>query len=434
MHGTTRPCDRVRRPTRRPWPAVLLVLASCAGDPALTDATAPTTTPVSPTTPVSSTTSTAPASTAPASTAPASTGAVIVDSPTTSSTSPTFPTSKFAGLGDEPVAFELSVELQAVLDASAAGDGVTATVITPQGTWSGATGFAAGDRAMTPDDQMSIASITKTLVAAQVMQLVEAGELHLDDRVADRLPPDVAFDTNGATIVDLLSMRSGYPETLADAATWETLSTDPLHSWTRQEVLATVADERAPVGQRFEYRGANYVLLGLIVEHVTGRALVEVLRGGVLAGDGYGRLIYQPDERPTEPMALPNAAPADTLESVGGYLPTLAAATATNAEGAMASDAPSLARWWRALCAGEVVSAATLDEMTDFTERPQYGLGIIDKRSDYGAGALGHTGSLLGFTTTALCFPEQGIVVVVLANGEHDVDATAGNLVRAASS
>jgi D-alanyl-D-alanine carboxypeptidase len=402
------------------------VLASCAGDPVLTVSTAPMTTRASSTTPVPSTTSAA----------PESTRVITTESPTlpTRPTRPTFPTSKFAGLGDEPVADELAVELQAVLDASAAGDGVTATLITPQGTWSGATGFAAGDRAMTPADQMSIASITKTLVAAQVMQLVEAGELNLDDRVADRLPPDVEFDANGATIVDLLSMRSGFPETLADAATWDTLSSDPLHAWTPHEVLATVADERGTVGRTFEYRGANYVLLGLIVEHVTGRALVEVLRGGVLAGDGYGRLIYQPDERPTEPMALPNAAPTDTLDSVGGNLPTLAAVTATNAEGAMASDSASLARWWRTLCAGEVVSAATLDEMTDFSERPQYGLGIIDKRSEYGSGALGHTGSLLGFTTTALCFPEQGIVVVVLANREHDVDTTAGELIRAASS
>ena len=344
-----------------------------------------------------------------------------------------FPTGVFVGLGDAPVSDELAAELQTVLDASAKGDGLTATLITPEGTWSGATGFAAVDRAMTPNDQMSIASITKTLVAAQVMQLVEAGALDLDDRAADRLPPNLAFDTNGATIADLLSMRSGYPETLDDEETWETLSTDPLHAWTPQEVLATVADERAPVGQTFQYRGTNYVLLGLIVEHVTGRPLVEVLRGGVLDGDRLERLIYQPDERPTEPMAMPFGVPADTLDDVGGFLPTLAAATAMNSEGAMASDSSSLARWWRGLCAGEIVSTASLDDMTNFAKRPQYGLGIIDKRSEYGSGALGHTGALLGFNTVALCFPTQGIVVVVLANAEHDVNTTAGNLVRAAS-
>lgn len=83
-----------------------------------------------------------------------------------------FPSAAFAGLSDEPLADSSAVELQAVLDASAGGHGLTATVITEEGVWSGATGFAAGDRAMTADDQMSIASITKTLLAAQVMRLV----------------------------------------------------------------------------------------------------------------------------------------------------------------------------------------------------------------------------------------------------------------------
>jgi D-alanyl-D-alanine carboxypeptidase len=341
----------------------------------------------------------------------------------------------FAGLGEEPVSDELAAELQEVLDAVADGDGLTATLMTPEGTWSGATGFAAGDRAMSPDAQMSIASITKTLVAAQVMQMVEAGELGLDDLAADRLPPDLDFNTNGARIIDLLSMRSGYPETLDDEETWGSLWTDPLHAWTTDEVLATVAPERGPVGQTFEYRGTNYVLLGLIVEHVTGRPLAEVLRGGVLDGEGYERLIYQPDERPTEPMAMPYGASADTFDDVGRHLPTLAGATAANAEGAMASDSRSLARWFRRLCAGQVVSAASLDEMTDFGKRPEYGLGIIDRRGEYGqdSGALGHTGAFFGFTTVALCFPNQGIVVVVLANAEHDVDGLAGGLVQAAS-
>ena len=350
-----------------------------------------------------------------------------------------FPTELFAGLGDEPVAGELAAELQEVLDTSANGDGLTATLITPEGTWSGATGFAAGDRAMVPNDQMSIASITKTLVAAQVMQLVEAGELGLDDLAADRLPPDLEFDTNGARIVDLLSMRSGISEYFADEDELrEVLLADPLHVWTLEERLATVAPDRGPVGQEpWEYIGTNYLLLGLIIEQVTGRSVAEVLRSGVLSGDGYERLIYQPDERPTDPMAMPRGASADTFDDGGGYLPSLANATMFTSEGAMASDAPSLARWFRALCAGEVVSAASLDEMTDFGKRPEYGLGIWDRRSEYGSdsGALGHTGlAREGYRTAALCFQDPGIVVVVLANAEeHDVDTTAGKLVDAAS-
>jgi D-alanyl-D-alanine carboxypeptidase len=199
--------------------------------------------------------------------------------------------------------------------------------------------------------------------------------------------------------------------------------------------LATVAPERDPVGQEWEYIGTNYLLLGLIIEQVTGRSVAEVLRGRVLAGDGYDRLIYQPDERPTDPMAMPYGASADTFDKRGGYLPSLAAATALNTEGDMASDAMRLARWFRGLCAGEVVSAKSLDEMTDLAKRPEYGLGIIDTRGAYGSdsGALGYTGALFGFTTVALCFQDPDIVVVVLANAEeHDVDTNAGDLVQAA--
>jgi D-alanyl-D-alanine carboxypeptidase len=355
-----------------------------------------------------------------------------------SGTAETFPTEVFAGLGDEPVSDALAAELQEVLDRSANGDGVTATVISPAGTWSGATGFAAGHRQMVPNDQMSIAHITQTVVAAQVMQLVEAGELNLDDLAANRLPPGLGFDTNGASIADLLSHRSGLADTLFGPGQWESLTTDPLHAWTIEEELATVGRKRTPAGQSWEFVGTNYLLLGLIIKHITGRSVAEVLRSGVLAGDGYERLIFQPDERPTEPMAMPSGAAADTFDEVGGSLPSLARVTAENAEANMASDSLSLARWFRAFCAGQVVSPASLEEMTDFDERPEYGLGVWDRRWEYGpdSGALGHTGlAREGYRTAALCFQDPVSVVVVLANAEEqvDVDTVAGELVQAAS-
>jgi len=194
-----------------------------------------------------------------------------------------FPTAVFAGLGDEPVSDELAAELQAVLDTSAHGDGLTATLITPEGTWSGASGFATGDRAMSPDDQMAIGSVTKSIVAAQVMQLVEAGELSVEDSADGRLPPGLEFDTNAATIGDLLVMRSGIPDYVD--ALWTSLSTDKLRVWTPEEVLALVGTDRAGVGDNLSYSSTNSVLLGLIVEHVTGRPLGQVLPDGVLSGD-----------------------------------------------------------------------------------------------------------------------------------------------------
>ena len=353
-----------------------------------------------------------------------------VPAPSASAPGNAFPTALFAGLSEKPASEGLAAALQDVLDTSADGSGMTATLITAQGTWTGASGMATVERAMVPDDQIAIYSITKTIVAAQVMQLAEAGSLRLDDLAANHLPPDVAFDTNGARIVDLLSMRSGIPEYLIDD---EALARDWLHVWTAEEKLATVARERGPVGQDWDYNGTNYILLGLIIEQVTGRSVAQALRGGVLAGRGYERLIYQPDERPTAPWSVTEelGLSADTFTEAGGYLPSLSVVTMYANDGNMASDSASVARWFRALCAGQVVSPASVATMTDFSARPGYGLGVIDRSGEYwpGSGAVGHKG---GNHTIALCFQDPASVIVVLANREHDVDTLAGQLVRAA--
>ena len=185
--------------------------------------------------------------------------------------------------------------------------GVSATVMSAHGTWSGATGKADGVRDVTVNDQFSIASITKAVTAAQVMQLVEAGELGLDDLAADHLPSDLDFDTNGATIRHLLGHRSGIP----DYGDTVDFLADPLRFWTPAELLAAIPAHRTPPVGESEYGNTNYLLLGLVIEEVTGRPMAEVLRDGVLGIDGVERLIYQPDEVPTEPIAIENGQSTD---------------------------------------------------------------------------------------------------------------------------
>ena len=124
--------------------------------------------------------------------------------------------------------------------------GASATIMSAHGTWSGATGKADGVRDVTVNDQFSIASTTKAITAAQVMQLVEAGDLGLDDLAADHLPADLDFDTNGATIRNLLGHRSGLP----DYASTVDLLADPLRFWTPAELLAAIPADRKPAGAR----------------------------------------------------------------------------------------------------------------------------------------------------------------------------------------
>ena len=333
-----------------------------------------------------------------------------------------FPIATFAAISEDPVTEELAAEFQAALALHdvADGGGMSATVMTAEGTWSGTTGKADGVRDLQVDDQFAIASITKSVVAAQVMLMVEAGELGLDDLVADHLPGDLQFDTNGATIRHLLSHRSGIPD-YYDLGPLESIQqTDFQRVCTPTELLELVPTERTPPGSTFAYAETNYLLLKLVIEHLRGRPLADVLRDGALEIDGLERLVHQPDERPTEPMAMPAGASHDVLEIRGGYLPSLANAIAYNASGGIASDSRSLARWWRALCAGEIVSQASLTEMSTFQPAAhlgEYGLGVYNPARGY-AQAFGHTGQLPGYMSWAACLPEDGAVIVVLTNHE----------------
>ena len=343
-----------------------------------------------------------------------------------------FPTAAFADITEDPVSEEAAAELQAILDAMAGRAGIAATVMTAEGTWSGATGKADGVRDLTVDDQFAIASVTKSLVAAQVMQMVEAGELGLDDPATDHLPADLDFDTNGATIRQLLSHRSGLPgydPKLFDPGRQESPSNDRQRVWTPAEMLGMVLADREPPGETFEYSNTNSFVLGRVIEQVRGRPIAEVLRDGVLNIDGVERLIYQPDEIPTEPMAMPFGESTDVLEEGGGYLPSLAAATSDGPAAAMASDSPSLARWWRAFCAGEIVSEASLTEMT--TMHDGYGLGLYQPDPP---GTVGHSGEHIGYKALAGCLPEDGSVFVVLSNDVgDDLSPIAERLVNAAA-
>jgi D-alanyl-D-alanine carboxypeptidase len=168
-------------------------------------------------------------------------------------------------------------------------------------------------------------------------------------------------------------------------------------------------------------------LLGLVIEQVRGRPIAEVLRDGVLSIDGVERLIYQPDEIPTEPMAMPNGGSTDILEEGGGFLPSLAL-TSVGPAGGMASDSASLARWWRAFCAGEIVSEDSLTEMTTMHDR--YGLGLYEPDPPE---TVGHGGKHEGYVSLAGCLPEDGSVVVVLSNNMIDISAVAEPLVDALS-
>jgi D-alanyl-D-alanine carboxypeptidase len=281
--------------------------------------------------------------------------------------------------------------------------------------------------------QFGIASITKTVIAAEIMRLSEKGLLRLSDPVSEHLPSSFHFDTNGATVENLLHMESGIPDPAPNAAALAAFygrPADPLRVWTPQEVLASVPEYRSKPGDHFVYEDANYMLLGLVIEATTGTSVAAALRSSVLADPRFSTMVYQPAERPSGPLALPfvggNVVPND-IQVGGGYLPNKSDASEGNGSGCMASDSAALALWGYLLFGGKLLSEPSLLAMTDFGSG-SYGLGVFNQTKDgawQGAGqAIGNGGWDNGGYSSALAvLPSRGLVISVMTNTAGDPKA-----------
>ena len=325
-----------------------------------------------------------------------------------------------------PVADETAGAMQDLLNAAVQGGllpGISATVMSADiGVWTGVAGSAAGADPVEVGSQFAIASITKTVIAAEVMRLVEGGHLRLSDPVSDHLPEGF-FDTNGATVENLLAMESGIPDptiSLAEAGA------DPARVWEAEEILGTVPARRSDPGNHFVYEDSNYMLLGLVIEQVTGTTVAAALREGVLADPRLTALVYQPEERPVGPLALPFGRDTDG----GGYLPSAALTSWGNGSGCMASDSATLALWGYLLVGGELLTRESLLAMTDFgtgAGYDRYGLGVFEQTNladGFAVQAVGNGGwDEGGYSSVLVVLPSEGISISVMTN-------TAGNPVQ----
>jgi CubicO group peptidase (beta-lactamase class C family) len=184
--------------------------------------------------------------------------------------------------------------LQATLDATVEDGtftGVTAAVIVAdRGSWAGAAGSLDGIP-LTQDSRSPTHDAGKTVVAAQVLRLVGNGTLGLDDQASDHLPPELRFfDANGATIRQVLAMRSGISG--LNEFTPEGSYFPAEQASTAVKMFRKLPEPNVRPGSKTDYASTNYVLLGTIIEHATGRPLAEVLRSDVLSNPALDGLVY----------------------------------------------------------------------------------------------------------------------------------------------
>ncbi len=173
---------------------------------------------------------------------------------------------------------EIDDAVEAAMDVSAV-PGAVVLVRTPEGEYAQAYGtrVAGEDDPVTVDDHFRIGSNTKTMVGTVVLQLVDDGELALDDPVSDYR--DDVPDGAHITIEQLLDMSSGLFNYSELASFNKTLDDDPDKAWDPEELVALglAEDPYFAPGDGFHYSNTNTVLLGLIVEQVTGEPLADVL-------------------------------------------------------------------------------------------------------------------------------------------------------------
>ena len=140
---------------------------------------------------------------------------------------------------------------------------------------------------------MALASVSKTFTAAEVMLLAERGKVDLDAAASTYLP--LRQVANGVTIRQLLAHRSAIPD--PGDKPYASLLTDLGADWSVQEFLAPVPAATAKPGQEYHYDNTNYVLLGLVIEKVTGRDVATTISTDLWKPLGLNRLAYQDQQR-----------------------------------------------------------------------------------------------------------------------------------------
>ncbi|WP_410787696.1 serine hydrolase domain-containing protein [Kribbella sp. C-35] len=306
--------------------------------------------------------------------------------------------------------------------------GVTAAVVTDRWTWSGAAGVDARGTKVVPTSSMAVASITKTFVASEVMLLAKAKKVDLDAPLSTYVKHKLT--ANNATVRQHLSMTSGVPNYLpADYAHLDkAIAAAPSKHWTPEQALSY---DTAPVGapnSPYNYSNPSYVLLGMLIEKVTGQPLATVLRRDLATPADLQHAAFQDAEKPQAP-AVADANPV--CGKPDGYLPCRAIASLSAANAGLAADAPTVARWGYELYGGRVLPPELVADMT--SGEGGYGLGTMLFSQQFGIDpAYGHRGDMPDHSSLLIVIPAKKLAVsLLLADGNKHVDTTMTELLTA---
>jgi D-alanyl-D-alanine carboxypeptidase len=351
-----------------------------------------------------------------------------------------------------PIDPELAANLQQILD-QLVKDGfipgaVLAVHIPGHQPWSGASGFIDQQRSqlMEPSTQVRIASISKVFTAVVVLQLVEEGKLDLDAPVSTWFPQLVPR-ARKTTVRNLLNHTTGLYDYLEDKSFLARAFQAPEHRWAPEELVAYAARHPSAFqpGQRgmWDYSSTNYVMLGMVVEQVTGNSLAHEMRQRILNPLELEHTYFPPDED------VPGVQARGYRQNNDQTNISLSFAFAT---ANLVSTVGDVERFGEALFGGRLLKPQTLDVMYTFQDgkgqynmpKLEYGLGVMRNQLAVGRDAhgqarpalastvLGHTGGFGGFRSALWHEPASGITIALGMNqGATDPNILATRVMQA---
>ena len=297
--------------------------------------------------------------------------------------------------------------------------------------WKGAAGMADGkNETMTPDHKFKIASISKTFTATVILQLMEAGRLRLDDTLeryfdSSQLDLDSLQICDGVsygrriTIEQLLAQTSGITDYMEDPRFIPDVLAHPQEQYSPGKILAWYfsygTNRRAafPPGRGWQYADPNYVLLGMIIETVTGSTLQEQYRRRIFdrLGMTNSYLEFYEDPRGDSPLSHAFFQTVDVSLDINTSFDW--------GGGGIVSTCEELNTFFRALINGELFEqGSTLSLMLAAADRGyggeeyDYGLGIM-KRTISGLTFYGHGGA---YDCDAFYCPDRDVSVCMSLN------------------
>ncbi len=269
-----------------------------------------------------------------------------------------------------------------------------------------------------PSTKFRLGSVTKQFTAACILLLEERGKLKVEDPVKKYMP-DAPAAWDKVTIFHLLTHTSGIPSftSFPDYSQTEPFPTTP------EKLVARFRDKPLDFqpGEKWDYSNSGYVLLGYLLEKISGQSYQAFLQENILT-----------------PLEMKNTGYDSNSEIIAhraeGYTPSPKGTVHAGfihmsipfSAGSLYSTTEDLLRWEQGLFGGKVLSAASLKKMTTpFKNDYAFGLSV---RTENGHKVIDHGGGIEGFNTHLAYYPDDKITVVVLANLNGPASEIAGKL------